>query len=139
MGTWGPGIFSDDEAADARGDWRRAVIDGADLGAATDHILRDYRDSEPGPGQDAYAANVWIALAAAQFETGRLTDRVRDRALAFLAHGGEGAGGEARVPTCQGVELPAYIAGKSTGVVDLTTSAVGNSTHGLAPRPNPPP
>ena len=96
MGTWGPGIFSDDEAADARGDWRDAVIRGEDLEAATDHILRGIVDAKPGPRQDPYAANVWIALAVAQFETGRLSDRVRDRALEFLTHGGDVARWEAR-------------------------------------------
>jgi hypothetical protein len=89
VGTWGPGIFSDDEAADARGDWRKAVMGGEDLEAATDHILRGVLDAKPGPRQDPYAANVWIALAVAQFETGRLSDRVRDRALEFLTHGGD--------------------------------------------------
>jgi hypothetical protein len=89
MGTWGPGIFSDDEAADARDDWREAVLGGADLEAATDRILKWCRNAQPGPDQDPYAANVWIALAAAQFETGRLQDRVRDRALGFLANGGD--------------------------------------------------
>jgi hypothetical protein len=91
MGTWGPGIFSDDEAADARDDWREAVIAGEDLEAATDRILHNARafDAQPGPDQDSYAANVWIALAVAQFETGRLRDRVGDRALGFLAHGGD--------------------------------------------------
>jgi len=96
VGTWGPGIFSDDEAADARSDWRDAVIRGEDLDAATDRILRGILDAEPGPQQDPYAANVWIALAVAQFETGRLTDRVRDRALAFLTHGGDLARWEGR-------------------------------------------
>jgi hypothetical protein len=89
MGTWGTGIFSDDEASDARSDWREAVIAGEDLDAATDRILHHCRDAQPGPGQDPYAANVWIALAAAQFETGRLLERVRDGALGFLDHGGD--------------------------------------------------
>jgi hypothetical protein len=89
MGTWGPGIFSDDEAADARDDWRQAMVDGADLEEATDRILRQFRDARPSPDQDPYAANVWIALAAAQYDTGRLLDRVRARALGFLEHGGD--------------------------------------------------
>jgi hypothetical protein len=99
MGTWGPGIFSDDEAADARDDWRKAVMAGEDLEAAADRILHGALalESKPGPAQDPDAANVWIALAAAQFETGRLTDRVRDRALEFLTHGGDLARWERRV------------------------------------------
>jgi hypothetical protein len=96
MGSWGPGIFGDDEAADARGDWRDAVMRGEDLEAAADHILRGIVAAEPGPRQDPYAANVWIALAVAQFETGRLSERVRDRALEFLTHGGDLARWEGR-------------------------------------------
>ena len=103
MGTWGPGIFSDDEAADARGDWRDAVIRGEDLEAATDHILRGIVDAKPGPRQDPYAANVWIALAVAQFKTGRL-ERSRPRPGAGVPHprrrpgalGGSGRGARAR-------------------------------------------
>jgi hypothetical protein len=81
MGTWGPGIFSDDEAADARDDWRTAVIADDDLEAATDRILRHVQDAAPGPDQDPYAANpVDRARRCA----------VRDRPAARPAAGAEG-------------------------------------------------
>jgi hypothetical protein len=51
-GHVGPGIFSYDEAADARDDWRTAVIADDDLEAATDRILRHVQDAAHGPDQD---------------------------------------------------------------------------------------
>jgi hypothetical protein len=89
VGAWGPGIFSNDLAADVRGDWREAVLAGEDPEAATDRILGPFGAAAPGAGQDPDAAIAWTALAAAQSETGRLLDRVRDRALAFIEAGGD--------------------------------------------------
>jgi hypothetical protein len=35
VGSWGTGIFSDDLAADVRGDWCDAIIDGEDPAGLT--------------------------------------------------------------------------------------------------------
>lgn len=86
MGTWGVGVFSDDVAMDVRGDWREAILDGADAASATQAL------------EVAYAAAIadeddsvifWLALAAAQMETGGLLDAVRDRAVAIIDAGGD--------------------------------------------------
>ena len=39
MGAWGPGIFSNDTAADAREEWREALIAGADPRVASERIV----------------------------------------------------------------------------------------------------
>lgn len=81
MGTWGTGIFSDDLAADIRGDWRDAIIDGEDPAAVTRRLIELYRRDHE--GQVVF----WLALAAAQMESGRLDRDVRDRALAVIDSG----------------------------------------------------
>ena len=86
MGTWGPGIFSGDLAADVRGDWRDAILDGLTPEEAARRVQSAYvaaiHDEEDGPV-------FWIALSAAQAETGRLAPAVRDRALAIIDSGGD--------------------------------------------------
>lgn len=94
MGAWGPGIFSDDLAADVRDEWREAILGGADAAHASESLIGRYREES---GEPVF----WIALAAAQMETGRLQPDVRDRALALIDGGAaldpwEGAGARAR-------------------------------------------
>ena len=86
MGAWGTAIFADDTASDVRDEWREAVLDGLSPQEATDRLLESF---------DEYLENsdseklVWLALAAAQMETGRLLPQVRDRALAIIDAGGD--------------------------------------------------
>ena len=86
MGASGPAIFSDDVAADVRDEWREALMDGLADEAATERVLREFADAL---GDEDDATVVWLGLAAAQMETGRLQDFVRDRALAIIEHGGD--------------------------------------------------
>jgi hypothetical protein len=79
MGAWGPAVFSDDLALDVRGEWRDALIAGEDPAAVTNRLEARY-------GTDVV---FWLALAAAQHETGHLQDRVRDRALAEIEAGAD--------------------------------------------------
>ena len=88
MGTWGTGVFADDLAADIRGDWREAILDGMDPQAATQRLLDARRRSLDDSGvDDDESSTFWIALAAAQQQTGRLVPEIRDRALAEIASG----------------------------------------------------
>lgn len=86
MGTWGPGIFSDDAALDVRDVWRDALMDGLDDAAATERVFDRLRESFDDPDETVVA---WTALAAAQRQTGRLQPSVRDRALALIDAGGD--------------------------------------------------
>jgi hypothetical protein len=83
MGTWGVSIFSDDLAADVRDDWRARVRDGVSDADATAQLVAAHR---PRPHDDASEV-FWIALAAAQHETGRLVPEVRDAALQAIGSG----------------------------------------------------
>jgi hypothetical protein len=81
MGAWGTAIFSDDTALDVRDEWREAILDGLSAEEATARLRQSFDDdTEP---------VFWLALAASQFETGRLLPQVRDRALAIIDAGGD--------------------------------------------------
>jgi hypothetical protein len=87
MGTWGTGVFADDTAADVRDEWRNEIIEGASAEEATARVVKTFGE---GLADDPDESVVfWIALAAAQFETGRLQEDVRDRALALIEGGGD--------------------------------------------------
>jgi hypothetical protein len=80
VGSWGAGVFSDDLALDVRAAWRDALLEGLDAGAATERVAAGFTAFD-----EAEAATAWIALAAAQHETGHLRTEVRERALAAIA------------------------------------------------------
>jgi hypothetical protein len=86
MGTWGVGIFSDDFAADIRGEWRDALADGVADAEATATLIARFRADALDPDE---AVVFWCALAAAQSETGRLAPTVRDKAVALIDAGGD--------------------------------------------------
>jgi len=87
MGAWGTAIFSDDTALDVRDEWREAILDGLNAEEATTRLVKSF-DDYLGDDEDTERL-CWMALAAAQFETGRLLPEVRDRALAILDDGGD--------------------------------------------------
>jgi hypothetical protein len=86
MGAWGTAIFSDDTALDIRDEWREAILDGVSAEDATARLLQSFDDQL---GDDDTERLFWMALAAAQFETGRLLPDVRDRALGIIDAGGD--------------------------------------------------
>ncbi len=78
MGTWGAGIFSDDEAQDLREEWIEAFKTCADASKATAQVRREMReefsDSDDGPV-------VKLALALTLWKYGHLDDRTKRDAL----------------------------------------------------------
>ena len=82
MGTLGPGMFSDDEAADARDAWRAAVIDGGDLDAATERILRQCRDKDLLPGGREELERLVEPTTGLDPASARLASRSRSREVA---------------------------------------------------------
>jgi hypothetical protein len=86
MGAWGTAIFSDDSAADIREDYKDHIGDGLSPAEATDRILAEWGSSFDDPDE---GPTVWLALAAIQWQLGRLEDRVKAKALETLAAGGD--------------------------------------------------
>jgi hypothetical protein len=86
LGAWGTAIFADDTASDIRDEWRDAVLDRLSAEDATQRLLESFDEYL----EDAETEKLfWMALAAAQMETGRLLPEVRDRALAIIDAGGD--------------------------------------------------
>jgi hypothetical protein len=90
VGAWGVGVFSDDLAADVREEWREALADdqNADPRRVTESIVERHGLAWSGAADDEEIV-AWLALALAQHETGRLEDRVRDRALTIIDAGAD--------------------------------------------------
>src|SRR5438105_2718121 len=84
MGTWGPGIFADDDAEDLRDEYRMILADAQSDAAAADAAARTYEASFERP-EDTTA--FWLALALIQWRLGRLDPRVRDTALRIIDDG----------------------------------------------------
>jgi hypothetical protein len=86
VGTWGVGLFDDDIASDVRAEWRDAILGGASPEEATAALTSSFADLLRDPDDSTI---FWMALAAAQSETGRLLPEVRDRALEIIDAGGD--------------------------------------------------
>ncbi|MGN6507444.1 MAG: hypothetical protein ACTHM6_17955 [Tepidisphaeraceae bacterium] len=84
MGTWGTAIFSDDLAADIKGEFRDLIGDGLSGPEAVSRLTAKYRKSLE---DDDEAAVFWLALAAIQWKLGRLDDRTKQNALDVINRG----------------------------------------------------
>ncbi len=74
MGAWGTSIFSDDNAADLREDYRDLIGNGLSGSEATDRLIEEWQPD----GNDGYfVATFWLALALTQWKCGRLEERVK--------------------------------------------------------------
>lgn len=84
MGTWGAGLFEDDTACDVRDEYEDLIAEGLTSEAATAKLEASFE-----PASDPYdlEPTFWLALAAAQWRVGRLTERARARALDVLDTG----------------------------------------------------
>jgi hypothetical protein len=82
MGVWGTNILSDDTASDVRGDYRDLVGNGLAGHEATDKILREYYSQE-----ESEMGVVGLALAATQWNCGRLEERERAKVLEITESG----------------------------------------------------
>lgn len=84
MGAWGTAIFSNDTASDIRIEYREYVQDRVPDDEATRRTIASFAhlvEREDG--------ELWIPLAAAQSEVGRLDADVRTRAIAAIDRGAD--------------------------------------------------
>jgi len=86
MGAWGVAIFSDDTAADIKGDWQAGLREGQDPVSLTKDLVKNYDEVIKDVDE---SKTFWLALAAAQHETGHLEADVRDKALNIIKAGGD--------------------------------------------------
>ena len=84
MGILGTGIFSDDLAADIRGDFRDLIGDGRTPAEATTILCTEYKESISDHDEGTV---FWLALAATQWKLGRLEESVSTEALSIIDGG----------------------------------------------------
>ena len=84
MGTWGTAIFSDDFASDLKSEFRDKIAFGKEPEEATQELINEYKDVLDDPEE---ASVFWIALAATQWNLGRLQEDVKQKALQILDSG----------------------------------------------------
>lgn len=84
MGAWGVAVFSDDLAADIRGDFRELIGDGLTPSEATDRLKAEYASSLANPDEMPV---FWIALALSQWKLGRLEESTKKMALQVIDDG----------------------------------------------------
>ncbi|MCQ1956836.1 DUF4259 domain-containing protein [Arthrobacter sp. zg-Y826] len=83
MGAWGSGIFANDTAADIRGEYREHLEDQIPDEEATRLVIESFGYML----REDNAAELWVALAAAQSQVGRLDDEVKAAALDVIDQG----------------------------------------------------
>jgi hypothetical protein len=82
MGTSGVSVFADDFALDVREAYLKLLTDGVDDAKATRRMIRDFATADVDEGPV-----FWVALAATQWEYGRLDATVKKRALKAIDQG----------------------------------------------------
>ncbi len=82
MGTWGPGLYSDDTALDVKGQYRDLLREGTAPDEATNKLIEDFAI-----GDLTDDTAFWLALADTQWHWGYLEDRVKQNALHIINEG----------------------------------------------------
>ena len=84
MGTWGTALYSDDLAADLRGEFRDLIGEGLSSTDAVDRLRTEYSSSLSDPDE---APVFWLALADTGWRLGRLDEQVLQNALRVITSG----------------------------------------------------
>ena len=84
MGAWGTGLYQDDIAMEVREYYQELLKKGISNEESLDCVLEAFEEVL----EDADdAPPFWFGLADTQWKLGRLTDEVREQALALLSSG----------------------------------------------------
>src|SRR5215213_2233915 len=84
MGTWGIALFSDDLAADLRGEFRDLIGEGFTTETAVNRLKTEYKSSLSDPDEESV---FWLALADTAWRLGRLDDNLLQNALRVIDSG----------------------------------------------------
>ncbi|MCT2176741.1 hypothetical protein M3F63_03520 [Brachybacterium muris] len=80
MGTWGTGIFDNDDAGDVREEFRDLIAAGKSADEATAGLVESYGAADV----DLEDHNFWPALAATQHSPGHVGTGVIERAITII-------------------------------------------------------
>jgi hypothetical protein len=84
MGTWGTALFSDDLAADLRGEFRELIGEGLTTEAAVKRLKTEYKSSLRDPDEESV---FWLSLADTGWRLGRLDEEVLNNAVRVIESG----------------------------------------------------
>ena len=85
MGAWGVSIFADDLAVDIKDEYLALLVKYTDE-EAEQKILEEYEETLKGTEDEPV---LWFALALIEWRKGRLTERVKTKALEWIERGGD--------------------------------------------------
>jgi hypothetical protein len=86
MGTFGTAIFSEDFACDIRDEFKELIGDGMTSEEATEFLIASNSDSI---SDEDEASVFWLSLAAIQWNTGRLLENVKQKAIEIIDLGSD--------------------------------------------------
>jgi hypothetical protein len=81
MGTFGTAIFSDDFACDIRDEFKELLGEGMSSEEATKFLIENNDEAESSEDE---ASVFWLSLAAVQWQTGRLLEEVKQKAIEVI-------------------------------------------------------
>ncbi|WP_183099603.1 hypothetical protein [Nocardioides pelophilus] len=80
MGSWGTGIFSNDDASDVREGFRDLIAEGVAPAQATQRLVEEYGVGQNGPDDNDF----WFGLASTQHRLGHIVPEVIGRAFDLI-------------------------------------------------------
>jgi hypothetical protein len=80
MGSWGVGIFSNDDASDVREGFRDLIAQRLAAAQAAERLMEEYGIGQGGDDDNDF----WLGLAATQHKVGHVVPNVLDRALSII-------------------------------------------------------
>ena len=80
MGAWGTGLYSNDVSSDVRGDYRDALHFGKTNEEATAETIQKNKELIGSEDEEL----LWFSLADTQWNYGRLTPEIKEKALFFI-------------------------------------------------------
>jgi hypothetical protein len=86
MGTWGTALYSDDLAADLRGDFRDLIGEGLSADETLERLSSEYSSSLADPDE---APVFWLAIADTAWRLGRPQERATKEALRVIETGAD--------------------------------------------------
>ncbi|QEH67730.1 hypothetical protein [Cellulosilyticum sp. WCF-2] len=89
MGTWGTGLYSNDLALDLKGTYMRLLKEGKTKEEVERLTIEQYEDTMEceDEDEDDETIDAWLVLADLEWKYGRLSERVKARALGYLETG----------------------------------------------------
>ena len=85
MGTWGTEILENDYSMDVHGEYISLLYNGIEKDEALNKLIDQFKVVT---NEEEKFTNFWLAVALAQYETGRLSDEVKGIVIRIIDNNG---------------------------------------------------